>query len=235
MKKLLFAFMLLSLFSCTKKKNYKCKSNCITVSITGQMEGKNNAVTSMKTPYSILFMPANSSWVDFAPDKEFVVSEGYTDDNGKMQANVKISSADLNADYSLYVRYFPTAYYHFCDNPPLHEIAKVPIDNIDIHTMAVYEKKKITIHAENVQQDTFDTKEILFGAPTECSTNGFFTENSVVIKNNETIGDYTVYALINKMNIITIKKTKIGSPNTYEWINDSVYVDAGVNDFSIQY
>jgi hypothetical protein len=44
-----------------------------------------------------------------------------------------------------------------------------------------------------------------------------------------------VYALINKMNIITIKKTKIGSPNTYEWINDSVYVDAGVNDFSIQY
>jgi hypothetical protein len=37
------------------------------------------------------------------------------------------------------------------------------------------------------------------------------------------------------MNIITIKKTKIGSPNTYEWITDSFYVDATTVDYSMNY
>lgn len=225
----------LSLFifsSCSKPKKYTCKKGCITLAIEGQLVDLNNATASKSTPYKILFMPTNSTWVDFSPELEYIVQEGMTESNGQLKASIKVDQELLKSDYSIYVRYFPTESYHFCKNPPLHEIATVPIDNFDKHTLNIYQRKKIKIHTHDSSLLQFDKRELLIGTPTEC-TYGF---TSVTEMNHTGAdGEYVVYTLLNKSNLITIKKTKVGTPNVYEWTTDSFYVDASTQDFIINY
>jgi hypothetical protein len=44
-----------------------------------------------------------------------------------------------------------------------------------------------------------------------------------------------VEALLNSYLYITIKETKLGTPNTYRWTSASVLVDAGVNSYGVQF
>ena len=219
--------------SCTKKQ-YKCKRDCITIALEGNLVSLNGNTTHMNTPYKILFMEGGSSWIDFNPDLEYVVTEGTTDASGIMKQTIKVDQNLLKGSYSIYVRYFPSENYHFCDNPPMHTLATVPIDNFDKHTLNLYEKKKINIHTEKVNNDVFDKRELLFGAQTQC-TFGFLSSNAVEINPAETSGDYKIYGLLNAMNILTVKKTRLGNPNSYEWITDSFYVDATTESHTIQY
>ncbi len=234
MRTLFYLTIVVFCLSCSKPKQYKCKNNCITITIDGQLLDKNNATASKVTPYKIMFLNQTSSWIDFMPDAELIVKEGNTDAGGLLKTSIKIDSEELKGDKAIYIRYFPTEQYHFCENPPLHAIYSVPVNNYDQHSLSVYEKKKITMHLQKTNLDTFDKKELLFGAATDC-TNGFFSSNSIIINPTETKGDYPIYGLLNRMNIITIKKTKIGSPNMYEWITDSFYVDATTVDYSMNY
>jgi hypothetical protein len=229
---LLITFSLILFSSCSKPKKYTCKKGCITLAIEGQLVDLNNATATKSTPYKILFMPTNSTWVDFSPELEYVVQEGMTESNGQLKTNIKVDQELLKSDYSIYVRYFPTESFHFCKNPPLHEIATVPIDNFDKHTLSIYQRKKIKIYTHDSSLLQYDKRELLIGAPTEC-TFGFTS----VTEMNHTGADgvYDVYALMNKSNLITIKKTRLGTPNIYEWITDSVYVDEATQDFIINY
>lgn len=234
--RILFVFLslaLLHLSSCTKKQ-YKCKRDCITLALEGNLVSLNGNAAPMNTPYKILFMEGGSTWIDFNPGREYVVKEGITDASGIMKETIKVDQNLLKGTYSIYVRYFPSENYHFCDNPPMHTVPDVPIDNFDKHTLNLYEKKVVTIHTEKIHNDVFDKRELLFGAQTQC-TFGFFSSNPVEINPAETSGDYAIYGLLNAMNILTLKKTKLGNPNTYEWITDSFYVDANTVSHTIQY
>ncbi len=234
MQKIFYVILCLCFIACSKPKKYKCKNNCISIAIQGQLEDKNNAIGSRVTPYKIMFLNQNNSWIDFMPETELIVQEGNTDVSGQLKTSIKIDAEELKGDKAIYIRYFPTENYHFCDNPPLHAIYTVPVNNYDKHILSVYEKKKIILHLQKVAVDTFDKKELLYGAATEC-TNGFFSSSTIVINPSETQGDYPIYGLLNRMNIITIKKTKIGTPNSYEWLTDSFYVDANTLDYSMNY
>lgn len=232
-KIILLGIVLANLTACTKKK-YKCKKDCITIALEGNLISLNNGTAPKNTPYKILFMEGGASWIDFMPEMEYVVVEGLTDANGVMKQTIKVDQTLLKGAYSIYIRYFPSENFHFCNNPPMHTIADIVVDNFDKHTLTMYEKKKINLHAEKVTNDHFDKREILFGAPTQC-TFGYFSSNAIEIDTTQSSGNYSLYGLLNTMNILTIKKTKYGNPNSYEWITDSFFVDANTTSHTIQY
>ena len=237
-KSIVAPFILLAMVSllasaCTKKQ-YKCKKDCITIALEGNLVSLNNGTASKNTPYKILFMEGGSSWIDFSPELEYVVKEGITSASGVMKETIKVDQSLLKGSYSLYVRYFPSENYHFCDNPPMHTLATIPVDNFDKHTLTMYEKKKVNIHTEKIMTDQYDKTELLFGAATQC-TFGFFSSDAVEVNMNETVGDYKIYGVMNSMNILTVKKTKYGNPNTYDWATDSFYVDALTDSHTVQY
>ncbi len=227
-------FILLLCSACSKKRTYRCKKGCVTIQLEGNLVDLNQATAPKNTPYKILFMPTATSWIDFEPDNEYLVKEGVTGANGIMKETIKVGEAELNGDHSVYIRYYPSASYHFCDNPAFHVIDKVPVDFFDKHILTIYERKTIQLQMQRTDTATYNQTELLIGAATDCTT-GFFSDPPLTINAGLPSANYPVYMLMNKMNILTVKKTKTGTPNTYTWVTDSVYVDTNVSQYTLSY
>lgn len=206
----------------------------MTIQLEGKLVDLNQATAPKNTPYKILFMPTASSWIDFEPDNEYLVKEGVTGSNGIMKETIKVGEVELNGDHSVYIRYYPSASYHFCDNPAYHVLDKVPVDFFDKHILNVYERKKVQLQLVKADTLAYDQTDLLLGAATDCTT-GFFTDPPIPVNASMAAADFPVFMLLNKMNILTVKKTKQGNPNSYTWVTDSVYVDAGTTQFSMSY
>lgn len=228
----LLALLLCS--SCSKKRTYRCKKGCVTIQLEGNLVDLNQATAAKNTPYKILFMPTASSWIDFEPENEYIVTEGITGANGIMKETIKVGEFELNGDHSVYIRYYPSASYHFCDKPAYHAVHKVPVDFFDKHVLTIYERKTIDLQLQKNDTTQYDQTELLVGATTDCTT-GFFSDPPVLVNASLSAGNYPVYMLLNKMNILTVKKTKWGTPNTYSWVTDSVYVDAQTTQYTMSY
>jgi hypothetical protein len=216
--------------SCSKKRTYRCKKGCVTIGVEGRLIDQNQATASKATPYKILFMPTQNGWIDFEADREYVVAEGTTDAAGIMKANIKVGEAELKGDHSVYIRYYNTEPFHFCDNPAYYAIHTVPPDLTDIHTLNIYQRKKIDLQLQKTDTAAYDQVELLVGAPTIC-TFGFLSD-PILLSGS---GTYPAYTLLNRSNLLTVKKTRFGTPNTYEWAIDSVYVDASTTQYTMNY
>lgn len=217
------------ILSCSKRKGYTCSSDCENITLQVNIVQQNGTGASLKLPYSIYFMKETSQWFDY-PGTEYEVASGETDASGLMRKIVKVNKEELDGVKGLYIRLYPSATVHLCKNPALLMVPSVPVNNTAQFTVDAYSKKPFTINWIKQSTDVFDQTELLYGTPTIC-TYGFAGERSI----SGNSGTSSVAALLNSYLYITIKETKLGSPNTYRWTSDSVWVDAGVSSYGVQF
>ena len=223
---LLFCSVLLS---CSKGKRYTCSSDCENITLQVNLVRQNGTTGSLQVPYSIYFLNQTNQWVDY-PGTEYEVLSGETDANGVLRKTVKINKTELDGAKALYIRLYPTTSVHLCKNPALLTVASVPVNNTAQFTIDAYLKKPFTIQWSKQSAGVYDRTDLLYGAPTVC-TFGFSGERQIT----GTSGSNNVEALLNSYLYITIKETSLGTPNTYNWTSDSVWVDGSVNSYNVIY
>lgn len=217
------------LISCSKGKRYTCTSDCENITLQVNLVQQNGTGASLNVPYSIYFLKETTQWFDY-PGTEYEVANGETDATGLLRKTIKINKAELEGAKGIYIRLYPTAKVHLCKNPALLSVPSVPVNNTAQFTMEAYSKKPFTLTWTKQSTEIFDQTDLLYGSPTVC-TFGFNGERRI----SGLGGTSTVEALLNNYLYITIKETAFGSPNTYRWTSDSVWVDAGVSSYGVQF
>ncbi|MGI9190632.1 MAG: hypothetical protein ACR2IL_00825 [Chitinophagaceae bacterium] len=228
-KTIWFVFVSCFLMACSKGKQYTCKSDCENITLQVNLVRQGTSTGSLQVPYSIYFLPETTNWIDY-PGTEYEVASGQTDANGLLRKIVKVNQKELEAGKGLYIRLYPSATVHLCKNPALIPVTSVPVNNTAQFTMDAYIKKPFTLTWNKQSAEVFDQTDLLYGAPTVC-TFGFSGQRNITANTGTT----SVEALLNNYLYITIKETKFGTPNTYRWTRDSVWVDAGVSSYGVVY
>lgn len=209
----------LLLTGCGKPKKYKCKKECETISVSGQLNRLNIGTRPINMAYKVFFMPENTTWIDFDPGIEYEVTSGTTDAQGRFSISTKVSRNELQGSSAIYIRFFPSQYFHCCKNPAVFTIASVPPGGVASFSMDIYEQTPFTLIAQKQSPTQYQQLELLYGSPTLC-TYGFLGSRSMTYTNTQ----YDLFALINQMNVFTIKE--ILQDSIYHWTIDSVYVDS---------
>lgn len=223
------SLLVLFFFSCSKNKGYTCDSDCENITLQVNLLRQNGTTGSLQVPYSIYFLKQTSTWFDY-PGTEYEVASGETDASGLLRKIVKINKGELEGAKALYIRLYPTTSVHLCKNPALIQVASVPVNNTAQFTMEAYIKKPFTVQWSKQSAGIYNQTDLLYGSPTVC-TYGFSGERQITGTN----GSSTIEALLNSYLYITIKETSFGSPNTYHWTSDSVWVDGSVTSYNVVY
>ncbi len=223
------SLLVLLFLSCSRNKGYTCDSDCENITLQVNLLRQNGTTGSLQVPYSIYFLKETSTWFDY-PGTEYEVANGQTDASGLLRKIVKINKGELEGAKALYIRLYPTTSVHLCKNPALIQVASVPVNNTAQFTMEAYIKKPFTVQWSKQSAGIYNQTDLLYGSPTLC-TYGFSGERQITGTN----GSSTIEALLNSYLYITIKETSFGSPNTYHWTSDSVWVDGSVTSYNVVY